>query len=539
MPVRRLMPLQAALATCLLLSCRNAPPPGTPVGVSPSSLPLANLPWEAAEPPIEPPRMPHLAASEPVLRPGEPGLKVYVNSVTHPANSFVLAANRNHTADYFPNQAAKTERIRALRPTWGQAKYMYRIGHSATDGRSEYPDMPGFHFEQQWGRMGPYPYDDPRHAVEEAHDFEAETIHVVNFGTSDPAEAARYVSYLNNPQDPNRLAYPRSTEGARYFEIGNELSFHNIRGHHEHAATEVQYAQRAKLFAQAMRAASPFPIRIGAVASTNSGFTWDGGGREAKLVKNILQIMGDDVDFLTYHGYPAWPLWNGQKFEPRQLMAQNAYTDRLLTNTLLPAIKQYATHPVQLANTEFFTHQYDEPHLARGLFGALYAADNVMLALNHDMVTAVQFSLDHGNHADSAFFIDDDANRVTAIYQFQQMLAKHWGDGQLQIQPQGIPMTKIPLYNGQTFDHPSLAFTASKGYDGRLYLMALNRTPETAISVWIALGLLGSRATAYELAGTNGWQSDPSQTRVTIRPVDLAAPVAFPGASLTILEITP
>lgn len=549
MPRRhRLVLLQACLGSLLVLSCsKTTPPPVSPVGQAAmprSSVALTSkskdLGGTAGKSPGEQENpLPELLASSPALEQDEPGVKIYVNRVTHPSNSFVLAANRNHTADSFPNQEAKTERIRALRPTWGQERYLYRIGHSATDGRTEYAYMTGFHFEQVWGLMGPYPYDDLRFSLQEAKEFMAEQIHVVNFGTSDPGEAGRYVSYLNNPEDPNRIAYPMATDGARYFEIGNELSFNNVRGHNEYAANEILYAQRAKVFAQAMRAASPFPIQIGAVASTNSSFWWDGGGREGEVVKNILQIMGDDVDFLTYHGYPAWPLWDGQRIELPLLMAQNAYTERLLTTSILPAIKQFATHPIQLANTEFFTHQYQDAPLARGLVGALYSADTVLLALNFDMLTAVQFCLDHGKNGDAAFFLDDDPDRVTAIYQFQQMLAKHWGDGQLQIEPQHLPMRTVTLVNGQPFTFPSLALSASKGRDGRVYLMALNRTPDTVVTARISLGLEAKQAIAFELSGSSGWQSEAAQTCVSTHAVDLDAPYCFPGASVTILEITP
>ncbi|HEY9856510.1 MAG TPA: hypothetical protein V6D05_12285, partial [Stenomitos sp.] len=90
--------------------------------------------------------VPSIQASAPTLDAGTPGFKIYVNDVTHPSNSFVLATNRNHTTDNFPNGAAKLDKLKELRPNWGQGRYMYRIGHGPTDGRNDYSYMTGYHF---------------------------------------------------------------------------------------------------------------------------------------------------------------------------------------------------------------------------------------------------------------------------------------------------------------------------------------------------------------------------------------------------------
>ncbi len=476
--------------------------------------------------------VPSIQAGAPNLEAGAAGFKIFVNDVTHPSNSFVLATNRNHVSDNFPNGAAKLAKLKELRPSWGQGRYMYRIGHGPTDGRNDYNYMTGYHFEQHWNKNGGYPYDDLRNALKDANDLDAEQLHVVNFGTGTAEEAGRYVSYLNNPNDANRKQYPFPVQNAKYFEIGNEISWSMVRGHAEHAATETQYAKRAKEFAQAMRKSSPTPIKIGAVASTNSAWRWDGGGAEDEIVKNILTTMGTDVDFLIYHGYPSWPIKN--EGDLNTYMAQNAWNDRLLTQKIEPAIKQYAKHNVQIANTEFFTEQYNDTKKARGLFGAIYSADTVSLALNHNMLVANQFCLDHGESADAAFFYGDNPERVTPIFQFQKMLAKHWGDQQIKVDAQAIPTNQVG-----DIAVPKLGITASKGRNGKVYVMVTNRTQSEAVNAKLALGFTPKSATAHVLSGTAGWDSDENNTKVETKAVGLNGAYSFPAASVTILEITP
>ena len=238
------------------------------------------------------------------------GAAIVVNpsKVRHAANSHLLGANRNHVAGAYPNGPAKLAKLRELQPTWGNRKYLYRYGHGVTDGRYDYGYMTGYHFERTWDKTGPYPYDDIRFGLQEAATLGADQIHVVNFGTGDPQEAGRYVSFLNKADDPNRALHPIARQDVGLFEIGNEVSSSMVRGHSQYAPNEVAYAQRARLFAQAMRASSDVPIQVGAVACTNSNWTGNGWSSGATAVRNILTTMGDQVDFLIFHGYPAWPV---------------------------------------------------------------------------------------------------------------------------------------------------------------------------------------------------------------------------------------
>ena len=524
-----LRPLHRGLlsASLLLLTLAGC---GTPLQS------LANLPSNSPFDGNTLPPTPSIPASAPVLAPNEAGLRIYVNDPIAPASSYVLATNRNHTADDFPNGQAKLDKLLELRPTWGQGRYMYRIGHGPTDGRKDYSYMTGYHFEQEWDKNGPYPYDDLRNALRDADTLHAEQLHVINFGTGTPEEAASYVSYLNNPDDPNRKAHPFPVQNARYFELGNEISWSMVRGHNKYAATARQYAQRAEQFAKAMRQASPIPIKIGAVASTNSNWQGDGWSGGASTVKSILQTMGNDVDFLIYHGYPSWPM--KKDGDLMTLMAQNAWNDQILRKEIEPAIQKYETHPVQIANTEFFTELYSDPTTARGMFGAVYSADTITLAFNHDMLLANQFCFDHGNSADSSFFIDDDPNKVTPIFQLQKLLAHHWGDDILRTAGQNLPTRHVDGA-AASIDMPVLAFTAAKGRNGTIYVLVTNRTNDQDVQAHLALGFTPKSAIAYTLGGPNGWKSTPEDVKVTTTQPDLEQPMDFKAASVTLLEIKP
>lgn len=468
----------------------------------------------------------------PTLSGSETGVKVHINKILWPASSYVLATNRNHVEEHFPNGAAKLEKLKELRPNWGAGRYMYRIGHGPTDGRFDYDYMTGYHFEQSWGKKGSYPYDDIRHSLKEANTLDAEQLHVINFGTGTPEEAGRYVSYLNNPQDSNRSSYPIANQNAKYFELGNEISWSMVRGHNEYASNENVYAQRAKKFAQAMRKASKTPLEIGMVATTNSNWMGDGWSGGATTIKNILTTMGNDVDFLIYHGYPSWPL--KKDGDLMSIMAQNAWNQKKLSTEILPAIKQYATHPVYIANTEFFTELYSDSNKARAMFGALYSADTLALSFNNDIRIANQFCLDHGEQSDASFFINNDPNRVTPIFQFQKMLSKHWGNHVVQVETQNVPTVHVQGAD-DSIDMPKLAFSASVS-QGKAYVMIVNRTNDSSVNAKIATGINSKNAIMYQLSGNNGWDSMEDASIKTMS-VDPSQTLSFPRSSVSILEI--
>jgi hypothetical protein len=457
-------------------------------------------------------------------------ITVNTGTVLHKATSHILGTNRNHVTGDFPNGAAKLQKLKELTPQWGERKYLYRIGHGPTDGRHDYTYMTGFHFEKAWNQLKAYPYDDIREGLKEANTLGAEQFHVINFGTSDAAEAGRYVSYLNKAGDANRAKYPFAQQNVKQFEIGNEIAWSMVRGHKEYAPNETAYAKRAKEFAQAMRRNSDVPIKIGANGSINSNWMGNGWSGGATTVKNILQTMGSDVDFLTYHGYPSWPLW--KKEDNMTLMAQNTWNEQKISQEIKPAIKQYAGgRDVYISNTEFFTHLYNDVTRSRGMFGALYSADTLTLAMNQDIRAAVQFAFEHKDMADASFFINNDVNNTTAIFKVHKMLAQHWGDQIVKTTGTGIPAVKV---NGAStsIDMPRLSYSAATS-GSKVFVIVTNRTNDADVKTNINVGFKPSSVTAYEVAGS--WDAANGTERTIANPSLTGYNVK--RASVTIFEI--
>lgn len=521
-------------------SAEVTPPPVVDASISPT---LAPTVAPTLAPSLEPTAAPTPAPSvEPTPAPSAtptpappsgPTITVDTGRVLHAARSTILGTNRNHVTGDFPNGAAKLAKMRELQPTWGGGKYLYRLGHGPTDGRTDYSYMTGFHFERVWNSVAPYPYDDIREGLKDANALGAEQFHTVNFGTSDPAEAGRYVSYLNRSTDANRAKYPFAQQNARMFELGNEIPWDVVRGHSQYAYNESVYAQRAKLFAQQMRANSDVPIEVGAVASINSNWQGNGWSGGATTVKNILEIMGPEVDFLTYHGYPSWPLSyaNGDRYAT---MAQNEWNRQKIENEIKPAIRQYGGgRNIWIANTEFFTHFYADATKSRGLYGALYAADTLTLALNQDIRTAVEFCFDHGDLADAAFFLNEDPNQVTAIFKFQRMLAQHWGDDVVATSSSEIPTRNVKGIS-TTMNVPRLSYSAATS-GAKTWVMVTNRFDDADVTSNVALGFTPASITAYTLADPNKWNA-ANATVTTSSPNGLDG-YTFKAASVTIFEI--
>jgi hypothetical protein len=463
---------------------------------------------------------------------GSIAILVDPTTVQHAASGLVLGANRNHVEGDIAAKNAKLAKLAELAPAWGEGKYLYRIGSDPTDGRTDIAAWTGYHFESCWGTTGPYPYDDLRYAMADATTLDAETLHVVNFGTGTADEAGRYVSYLNKADDATRTGHGLPAWNAKYFQIGSKPGWSLARGHDTYAATEGDYANRALAFAQAMRAASDVPIQVGAVISIDSRFTGDGWGTTWMMVSNILQTMGTDVDFLVFHGYPSAPVKDTADL--RSYLAQNTWTRLMIETVIQPAIASYAAHPVFLANTEFYTQQSTDPGRARGLFGALYSADTIITAMTLDIRMAVQFSFSHADLADSSFFIGNDVAKPTPVFRLQQLLATSWGDDIVKSQGQNLPTFDLPDITTE-----SLGFVAAKGADGKVFVLVLNRTGGETIAAWLHPGFLPSAARRSTLAGSAGWDSLWSEVDVTDSTPDVTAPLTFAPATVSLFEFTP
>ncbi|MBU6430220.1 MAG: hypothetical protein KGR26_14485, partial [Cyanobacteria bacterium REEB65] len=218
------------------------------------------------------------------------------------------------------------------------------------------------------------------------------------------------------------------------------------------------------------------------------------------------------------------------------IMAQNAWNREKLQTEIFPAIaKHLHGHPVTVANTEFSTELYSDPQRARGLFGALYSADSLATALDLGLETAVQFCLDHGDQADSSFFMGNDPARVTPIFLVQRLLARHWGGQELPVCTANLPTVHVQG-DGTSVNMPLLGLAAARSHEGKIFVLAVNRTEDQSVSAQLHFGKADHRLVAHRILGSDGWNTTPEEVREEDDSLPPGAAVEFPPASVTILE---
>jgi len=127
--------------------------------------------------------------------------------------------------------------------------------------------------------------------VRTQHDFVkragAEPFVTVNYGSGDPRMAAEWVRFAK-----------KHDYGVGYWEVGNELNGEWELGHRlpdGSAITGQKYATRYKDYAAAIKAVDP-RARIGGPASSDLS---------ADFAEELLQLAGDQVDFISVHAYPV------------------------------------------------------------------------------------------------------------------------------------------------------------------------------------------------------------------------------------------
>ena len=108
----------------------------------------------------------------------------------------------------------------------------------------------------------------------------------------------------------------------------------------------------------------------------------------------------------------------------------------------------------------------------------------LVLAMNEDIRTSVQFCFDHKDMADSSFFIGNDPENTTALFKFQKMLAQHWGDEIVATTSQNIPICVIVSRNWSveepTTNRPERANIATPSRSRREICSDMNSQSTTA-----------------------------------------------------------
>ena len=467
-------------------------------------------------------------------------ISINYNNPLHKTTSHIIGANRNHLSDE-PNLAGKLDTYAKIKPTFGGGRKLYRLGHGPTDGRLDPPNeyMTGYHFEEWWDRPAEYPYDDIRLGLNEAKRMDCDITVVVNFGSGTPEEAGRLVSYLNKKDDAVRNAHGDEPWNVTYFELGNEVTWRLQVGHDPHCMSPEIYAKRCKEFAYEMRKNSDIPIKIGLVGCTSGSWInddWDNDESSDRL-HNIIpffEFMGDDMDFITYHGYPEF---GNSDFE---MMCSNQWFTDKLAKKVIPTVRESEkkfglSHPVDIANSEYFSAGYSNSH-HQDMLEALYTADTIVTCLNLDIKMAVSFcfSYDKAAIAQSLFFLEDDPNQPTMLFKVHELFSTNLGNRVLESTGEGLPTTPAEFLDGGAVCNLSHAATLLD--DGTVALVVVNRMDTGSVTTSIELGFKHSRA---ELLTFNGGSYDNKHADYSETPLEDLAQVTFPSASVSVLRIHP
>lgn len=472
----------------------------------------------------------------PTLKNTDKGIKIDYESLEHETTSYIIGANRNHQF-FEPNLVKKLKKYGSIKPRFAEGRKLYRLGHGPTDGRLDEPHsyMTGYHFTEWWGKTGPYPYDDLRFGLKESLIMDADLTVVINYGSGTPKEAGELVSYLNKKDDEKRNQHGDDPWNVEYFEMGNEVTWDQQVGHDPYTLSPEIYAERAKKFAREMRANSDIPIKIGMVGSIdgtwkNSDWPNDESDDRMHDISTIVDIMGPDVDFFIYHGYP-----NLGK-EGLSLMAQNQWFKNKLTQKVIPTLNEARKrndiqHPLKIANSEFFSARYGFEHNQDVLEG-LYTTDSIITALLLDLEMAVNFCFSSNNRAQSLFFYEDDPQQPTPVFQVQKLIAEKLGDYVITASDNKLPVIKYEQLAGNQLD--KISYVATKHNQGHLSLLLLNRAENSEVKIPVDPGVKITKAVLTSLVGDSYNSKDMKKE---IKELENLREVTIPGTSVNILEL--
>lgn len=446
----------------------------------------------------------------PTIAAGDTGLVINPSNELHETSSYIISTVRNHIVSNQMDKDLKeiVEKYGSIKPVFGEKKKLYRLGHGPTDGRSDYSYMYGYHYEDWFGITGTYPYDDIRWGLQESKMMDSDVIMVINYGTGTPEEAGRLTSYLNKSTDSLRNAHGDNLWNVELFEIGNEICWDIVLGYSQYSYSPSVYAQRAKLYAQQMRANSDIPIEIGIVASVNSNWMGTGWpntatGNRLQNIEIMMDTLKNEVDFFIYHGYSnSWPLTEGGLLGR---LAMSQWTRDNLLNRVIPTINEGIirndiTHPVGIANTEYFGRSDYSSGMNNMTYEALYTADNMITALViKELKLASNFCFSHGDLSDNLFFYSKDSTRTTNVFDVHKMVAESLGDMVIESNGQFLPETPAPDADlGRPLEN--LSWVATKRADGAVVLFIINRTEQDA-TIPIDPGFAVSNVTMNSLVG--------------------------------------
>jgi alpha-N-arabinofuranosidase len=399
----------------------------------------------------------------------------------------------------------------------------------------------------------------------------ADLFMTTNAGTGTAEEAAGWVDYLNRKQNAQ----------VRYWEIGNEIYMKSFDANAPPAFDmgPAKYADRVVEFAAAMRQVDP-TIKIGAISAEN--FTTLPFTDHSDWTKVVLKKAASSIDFVAVHNAYA-PLVVDGKGNPRDvylaMLAAPVHIRKSLTelSTMIDRTSASDAERIKIAVTEwgpFFQVGITAPYLdhPKTLGSALFVASTMKVFLESPKVEWAHFF-----KLSEPTFMGWIGPRGRSMIPKAPLLAfeifaKHFGDELIDSK------TTSPTFDSPTIGlmpattkTPWFEVVASKGRDGKVYLVGINKhftapvqgtismegiSPEPTGVVWTLTGSGIDAHTGTELPRVPGvnWatpieippsrrinKGNPSEVTLTQRRIDGIGSrfeYSFPPRSVTSMEMT-
>ncbi len=358
----------------------------------------------------------------------------------------------------------------------------------------------------------------------------------VNYGTGTPEEAAEWVTYANVTR----------RYGFKYWEIGNENYGSWEADEQSFPHDPYTYAVRAAEYIARMKAADP-TIRVGVVVITGEDSFANNTRHPATnprtgLVHNgwtpvllaTLRSLGVAPDFAIYHRYEQAP---GYESDPSLL--QSARTWAADANDLRRQLGDYlgsAGAGVELVVTENNSVYASPGKQTTSLVNGLFLADSVGNLLQTEFRTLLWWDVRNAQEAGN--------NNAAALYGWRQ-----YGDyGVISTSSAfGSPTSyePYPAYYAAKLvsrwaaggdavvravsDHPLLSAFAVRGSDGSLKLLAVSKSPDSALSATIELA--GFEPAPSATAHSYGIPQDEAARTGEGSPDIATTTIAIPGAT--------
>lgn len=296
------------------------------------------------------------------------------------------------------------------------------------------------------------------------------TVNVEGRGAT-AAEAAAWVEYCNGPATSKYGAMRAANGhpapfGVKFWEVGNEIWGHWVRGHSD-AAT---YARNYNQYAQAMRAVDP-SIKLIAVGHHDEKVDWN---------RTVLREAGRNIDYLAIHHYYGRKEMQG---DPLNLMARP-----LVLEGFYAGIQQ--------------------------LLGELGLAGRVKLAINEwglDLPSERQYSMESALYGARLMNVFERSGEIVEMSAVSD-LVNGWPGGIIQAGRQSVFVSPIYLVNQLYAEHrgdmllastvnsptfntsqegtnvPYLDATVSRTADGKtIFIKAVNTNRSSALLTTITI----------------------------------------------------